>query len=348
MVEEGRAVDRVAADTDRRRDADAHRLHLRRGLVAERARARDHADIALKIDVTRHDAEHGLAGADDAGAVRAHQHRALLFGIAVEVALHSHHVLRRDAVGDRADQLYAGVGGFHDGVGAEGRRHEGDAGGGSGRLHRFLHGVEHRQALMLGAAFARGNAANHVGAVLHHFLGVEGSFVARHALDDDRGGFVDKNAHWFSPGGRASALALAGSCAALQASTALRAASAKVSAVISSSPLPARILRPSSTLVPASRTTSGTFTSTVWQACTTPLATQSQRLMPAKMFTSTAFTLASDRTSLSAVAIRSGEAPPPTSRRVAGLPPACLIISMVAMARPAPLTMQPISPSSPI
>src|SRR5262249_58892226 len=95
---------------------------------------------------------------------------------------------------------------------------------------------------------------------------------------------------------RAYAVALVGSCAALQASTALLAASAKVSAVISSSPLSARILRPSSTLVPASRTTSGTFTSTVWQACTTPLATQSQRLMPAKKLTSTALTLASDTT----------------------------------------------------
>ncbi len=36
---------------------------------------------------------------------------------------------------------------------------------------------------------------------------------------------------------------------------------------------------------------------------------------------------------------------PPTSRKLAGLPPASLMPSMVAMARPAPLTMQPISPS---
>ena len=36
---------------------------------------------------------------------------------------------------------------------------------------------------------------------------------------------------------------------------------------------------------------------------------------------------------------------PPTSRKLAGPPPECLMMSMVAMARPAPLTMQPISPS---
>jgi hypothetical protein len=40
------------------------------------------------------------------------------------------------------------------------------------------------------------------------------------------------------------------------------------------------------------------------------------------------------------------EAPPPTSRKLAGSAPYSLMMSMVAMARPAPLTMQPISPSS--
>ena len=39
-------------------------------------------------------------------------------------------------------------------------------------------------------------------------------------------------------------------------------------------------------------------------------------------------------------------APPPTSRKLAGCPPKCLMMSMVAMARPAPLTMQPMLPSS--
>ena len=37
---------------------------------------------------------------------------------------------------------------------------------------------------------------------------------------------------------------------------------------------------------------------------------------------------------------------PPTSRKLAGLLPASLMMSMVAMARPAPLTMHPTVPSS--
>ena len=43
---------------------------------------------------------------------------------------------------------------------------------------------------------------------------------------------------------------------------------------------------------------------------------------------------------------RSLVAPPPTSRKFAGWPPWSLMRSMVAMARPAPFTMQAISPSS--
>ena len=113
------------------------------------------------------------------------------------------------------------------------------------------------------------------------------------------------------------------------------------------SPLSAMILRPSVSLVPARRTTSGTLIPMSRTACTTPWATQSQRLMPAKMFTRMALTLLSESTSSNALATRSGEAPPPTSRKLAGSPPAYLIVSIVAIASPAPLMMQPMSPSKP-
>ena len=39
-------------------------------------------------------------------------------------------------------------------------------------------------------------------------------------------------------------------------------------------------------------------------------------------------------------------APPPTSRKLAGELPASLMMSIVAIASPAPLTMQPTLPSS--
>ncbi len=56
-VLERAAVDRIAADADAGRDADAELLHLRGGLVAQRARAADHADAPAQVDVAGHDAE---------------------------------------------------------------------------------------------------------------------------------------------------------------------------------------------------------------------------------------------------------------------------------------------------
>ncbi|MNC96405.1 hypothetical protein D3C83_137680 [compost metagenome] len=66
------------------------------------------------------------------------------------------------------------------------------------------------------------------------------------------------------------------------------------------------------------------------------------------MLTSIAFTLRFDSMILNAAVTFSAVAPPPTSRKFAGRPPNSLIVSMVAMARPAPFTMQPMLPSSEI
>ena len=68
--------------------------------------------------------------------------------------------------------------------------------------------------------------------------------------------------------------------------------------------------------------------------------------MPPNTLMKTAFTLGSEERMRKACSICSGEAPPPTSRKLAGSPPASLMMSMVAIARPAPFTMQPTFPSS--
>ena len=56
--------------------------------------------------------------------------------------------------------------------------------------------------------------------------------------------------------------------------------------------------------------------------------------------------MGSERMSRIAAATLSDRAPPPMSRKFAGSPPARLTRSMVAIASPAPLTMQPMVPSS--
>ncbi len=84
---------------------------------------------------------------------------------------------------------------LHDRVGAKGGRDESDACGRVGGAHRFLHGVENRQAEMRGAALAWSDAANDLGAAGDHLLGVKRPLVAGEALNQDPAVFVDQNAH---------------------------------------------------------------------------------------------------------------------------------------------------------
>src|SRR5579863_1214474 len=99
------------------------------------------------------------------------------------------------------------------------------------------------------------------------------------------------------------------------------AASSKSSAGITLSPLSRMIFLPSSTLVPSSRTTSGAFRPTSFTAAITPSAITSQRMMPPKMLTRMPFTCGSAVMILNAAVTFSLVAPPPTSRKLAGLSP---------------------------
>ena len=85
----------------------------------------------------------------------------------------------------------------------------------------------------------------------------------------------------------------------------------------------------------------GASMSTRPRAVTMPLATSSPLVMPPKMLMKIDFTLGSLLMTSSAPAITSALAPPPMSRKLAGLPPTWLTMSTVLMARPAPLAMMP-------
>src|SRR5579884_2383673 len=326
-VDKARAVDRIAADPDATRLAEPDRRGLRHRLVGQRARARDDADPAAAMDMARHDADLALVRGDDAGAVRPDQPRAA----AAQAALDRDHVEDRDALGDADDERHPGVGRFEDRVGGKGRRHVDDAGVAPCHGARLGDRVEDRQVEMARAAFARGHAADHLGAVGDRLLGMERALGAGEALAEDLCGGADEDRH---------------QDASLTAATILCAASARFSAARIGSPDCRSNFLPRSTLVPSRRTTKGTCRLTSRAAETTPSAITSQRMMPPKMLTRMPSTLGSDRISLNAVATRSLVAPPPTSRKLAGAPPADLMMSIVAIARPAPLTMQPILPSS--
>ena len=202
-VDEVGAVDRVAADADRGRLAEADIRGLEHGFISQRARARDDADAALLEDVAGHDADLALVGGQHAGAVRADQARLR----ARERALHLDHVEHRNALGDRDDQLDLGVDRLEDRVGGERRRHIDDRRGRAGRMFRFLDGVEHRQADMRRAALARRHTADHLRTIGKRLFGVEGAGGAGHPLRDDLGILVDEDGHRFRSVSRAPAKA---------------------------------------------------------------------------------------------------------------------------------------------
>src|SRR5476651_2064031 len=301
-LDEVGAVHRIAADADAGRLPEANRRGLRHGFICERARARDDADLAALVDVSRHDADLALARRDDARAVRPDQARFR----AGQRALDAHHVDHGNAFGDADHQRDLRIDRLEDRVSRERRRHVDHAGIAAGLRHGLGHGVEHRQVEMRGAAFAGRHAAHHLGAVGDRLLGMEGALAAGDALADHLGVLVDEDGHQLD---------------SLTALTIFSAASARFSAEVILRPESFRIFLPRSTFVPSSRTTSGTCRLTSRAAATTPSAITSQRMMPPKMFTRMPSTLGSLRMILNAAVTRSLVAPPPTSRKLAGAEP---------------------------
>ena len=190
-VEEVGADDRIAADADRRRLANAAHRQLVDRLVGQRARAGDDADPAGQKNSGRHNADLALAGRDDAGAVRPDQARVA----ALHEAPRLDHVARGNAFGDADDQRHPGIDGFHDGISRKRRRNEDDGCVGAGFFHGFANRVEDGPAFVGGAALARGDACDDLGAVIGAGLGVERAFASGEALHHESGFFVDQYAH---------------------------------------------------------------------------------------------------------------------------------------------------------
>src|ERR1700722_1533864 len=191
--------------------------------------------------------------------------------------------------------------------------------------------VEDRKSQVHQSALARRHATNHLGSVIDGRLRVETGLASGEALKQYSRVLIYQDAHAFTP---------------LAAWTTFSAASRIPSATVKLKPDVLKISCPFSTLVPSIRTTTGAVTFNSRAAFTTPVASTSQRRMPPKILMSTAFTPASESKIRNAFLICSAFAPPPTSRKFAGLPPAYFTMSMVAIARPAPFTMQAMSPSS--
>src|SRR5215213_867621 len=301
-LDEVHAFHGVAADPERRRLSEAFTGGLKHRLIGERARARHDPDFAGFEDVAGHDSDLARACGHYAGTVRADKAR---LG-AGERTLHLHHVGDRNALGDADDQRNFGINRLGDGIRGAGWRHVDHACVAAGFFLRLHHGVEHRQAEMRLPPFARRRAADHFRAVVDRGLRMEGAVLAGETLADELSVSVDQDGHQAEP---------------FTAFTIFCAASSRSSAEVTLRFDCAMIFLPFSTLVPSSRTTSGTRRPTSFTAATTPSAMMSHFMMPPKIFTRMPFTLGSDVMILNAAVTFSVVAEPPTSRKFAGAIP---------------------------
>src|SRR3954453_11755347 len=241
------------------------------------------------------------------------------------------HVEHRDPLGDAEDRPNPGVNGLEDGVGRARRRYEDARGVRAGLAHGFDHRVEYGHPAVDRPlpALARRHTGDDRSAVVDHRAAVEFALTTRDPGHDQPGVAVDQDAHAVTP---------------RDAATALAAASSRLAAV--SNCASRRSAPASAAFVPTIRTTIGTSRSWSPRASMRPRATSSPRVIPPKMLTRIALTFSSARMSLIPAATRSPRAPPPMSRKFADSAPARLTRSIVVIASPAPLTMQPMSPSS--
>src|SRR3954453_13746459 len=384
-IDEVRARQRIATDADRGRLAEVTRLtdcfvRQRSGARddADRTGTMDVSRHDADLRLARRD-DAGAVRSDET------RRRLARRGVArvrlLQVVVRLDHVVDRNAFRDADDQLHPGVRGFHHRVGRERRRHEDERAIRARFFARLAHAVEDRKAFVRRAALARRHAADDLRAVVAALNRVKGSFTSGDALNDDFGVLVCPDRHlidlsplrhpersrgtWGAvarsscrhpfPGpsttlGMTSCVLSLCLCqdglAVFAASTTFCAASHIPSAVMSGRPESLRICLPRSTFVPSRRTTTGTGSPTSREALTTPSAIRSPRMMPPKILIRIAFTFLSLRMMRNAFLTCSALAPPPTSRKFAGSPPASLTMSIVAIARPAPLTMQRPLPSS--
>jgi len=139
-------------------------------------------------------------------------------------------------------------------------------------------------------------------------------------------------------------------CCYLTVWTALTAASSKLSATTIFSFLYSLLksynnLFPYLALVPVNLQTNGTLKSTNLAAWIIPFAITSHFIIPPKILIKIVLTFGWEFNISNAVLTCYTLAPPPTSKKFAGYPPFNWMISIVAIANPAPLTIHPILPS---
>src|SRR3990170_3011660 len=281
------------------------------------------------MDMSRHNADLAFTGSYNTGTVRADETRVLR----IHKSFYFYHIQNRYPLCDAYNQFNSRVHRLHNRICCKCSRHINDRCIGLGLSHRLINGVKNRNAINFCTAFARRYTTHHLCAVGNHLLCMKSSLLTGNSLADNSRVFINKDAH------KTSILPLSVSVIRdrkrflylrtrftvtnhgfFAAFTTFSAASLIFSAVIMFSPDSAKVFLPKSIFVPCNLTTSGTFTPTSLAAAITPSAIISHLIIPPKIFIKTALTFSSDIRILNAAITCSLLAPPPTSRKLAGMP----------------------------
>ncbi len=186
-VDKVRAWDRVTADTDTGRLAKTIVGGLLNRFIGQRTGTGNNTHFTRLVNVARHDADFTFARGDNAWAVRA-DHAYASF---IQFHFHGQHIQRWDTFGDGDDQFDACINRFQNGIFTKRCRNVDNGGSCAGRFYRFTYGVEHREAQMRGAAFARCNATDHLRTVSNRLFRVECPLATGEALADNLGIFIN-------------------------------------------------------------------------------------------------------------------------------------------------------------
>jgi hypothetical protein len=186
-VDEAGADERVAADPDTRRLAQAVTGQLVNRLVGQGAALGDDTDASFLADVAGDDSGFGLARGNQSRTVRADY----ASPAAADRGKHPHHVENGNSFGNADSKREFRVPRLQDCVRCTRGRHEDHRRVGAGRLDALRDRVEHGPSFVRRPSLTRRDAANHGRAIGRRLFGVEGAFASGETLDEQSRVLVD-------------------------------------------------------------------------------------------------------------------------------------------------------------
>ena len=181
---------RVTANANAGRLSNTRVRHFPHDFVSQGSRSRNHANIASRKNVPRHDAHLAFARSNDARAVATQQSGHAIRSQSIH---HPSHVRNRNPLGNQRYERKSRRFALKHRIRSKRRWNKNDRCIRSGRFNRFRNRVKDWLAQELLAALSRGHAAHNLGSIVNHLLSVERTLTAGHTANNHFCIFIDEN-----------------------------------------------------------------------------------------------------------------------------------------------------------